>query len=723
MQEQQATPASGQKITSNHSFSQHTAPDIDYFLRAELRKSAVQEVNVDTFLAFANVQQFWDDPEWNQMFETLKTDTTQVDLRKSWFAVQQFEKEQYRPFCEWVERLVMLINGFKQPSSRAVKFLPLGSKLLTTTPGYADGSEVNGTSTKIKPDAVCVLEGEANEFGNWFQVLVPIEFKRKPPPEQESPRTGSTSSAHTPSTPKRSRTSAKETDSPAKRAENASSSHTPSTPRRPRTSVEENNPPAKKAKHSHIPLRVTSRALDTTPRPVYAPTCDDIQLARYTMETLAAVGDRTHAFGLAVNRPNVTLWYFDRCGAVRSHPLNVQDPHDDGFLSFVKFLSALVYMEDDALGFNPFFPTETGTKRVKMRKDLCEISVKISETGLASLKLQQQLDRRTGLVGRATLVYQADLWPQGEGNGVPVRAVLKLSWQHIGRKSEYDILKTLHMDPEASQHVVEVFDSMVGPTVSSQRGRFGEPNPEVVDDRALQYTVSEYLSPVTELSQPFHIPHIGWSVLQAINFLKGAGWFHRDISVGNIGFQLVPNCGGAIVKLLDFDLSKEIGSSSNAPHWTGTLPFMSIELLEVPKVVHKLGFEVEALMWTLLWIVRVYVDGKEEYDGNHPLIGWFLDYRTVENVAITKKDYLQRIKGFTNDWYKGLELQMRSLARTWHEMRDGQRKMRIKADDEHLVSDSMYGDEGFQEIENWMLDAGWNVPARRCTCGTHCARL
>ncbi|KIO33721.1 hypothetical protein M407DRAFT_177395 [Tulasnella calospora MUT 4182] len=128
-------------------------------------------------------------------------------------------------------------------------------------------------------------------------------------------------------------------------------------------------------------------------------------------------------------------------------------------------------------------------------------------------------------------------------------------------------------------------------------------------------------------------------------------------------------------------------------------------------------------MWTLLWIVRVYVDGKEEYDGEHPLIDWFFDYRTVENVAITKKAYLQRIRGFTNDWYRGLELQMQSLATTWHEMREGQRKMRLQADDEYLVSESMYGDEGFQAIENWMVHGGWNVPARRCTCGAHCARL
>ncbi|KIO18443.1 hypothetical protein M407DRAFT_159082 [Tulasnella calospora MUT 4182] len=41
------------------------------------------------------------------------------------------------------------------------------------------------------------------------------------------------------------------------------------------------------------------------------------------------------------------------------------------------------------------------------------------------------------------------------------------------------------------------------------------------------------LNPITKLSQPFHVPHIGWSILLAIEFLNEQGWFHRDISIGN----------------------------------------------------------------------------------------------------------------------------------------------------------------------------------------------
>ncbi|KIO33724.1 hypothetical protein M407DRAFT_17339 [Tulasnella calospora MUT 4182] len=706
-------PASAPKMGSDHSFSLHEAPDLDYSLKNELSGSAVQVLEEDKFLAFANLQQLWDDPEWSQLFKTLKTDTTQVDLRESWFKIEPFESKQYASFCKWVDRLVTLISELKQPSPRAVSFLAMGAKLLSTTPGYADENEVDGASTSIKPDAVCVLEREADGFESWSQVLVPIEFKKKPGSLLAQKAFGTF-------------------------AESSWSSSSPSTSERSRTRAKEGDPQAEKGKHSNIniPHRIPSRASPaaTPPSPsspsAYKPTRGDIQLARYAMETLAAVGDRTHVFGLAVNRPEVTLWYFDRCGAIRSQPLNFQDPQGQGFLNFVKFLSALVYMEDDALGFNPFFATSTGTRRVGMRKDLCDISIKISEPGDASLTLKQLLVRRADLMDRATLVYKVQLWHQGEGTGVPVDAVFKSSWQHVQRTSEYDILQKLYTHSEASQHVVEMFYGSEGPTVSSQRGGFGEPKPEVVDDRALRYTVAEYLSPILELSEPFHIPHIGWSVVQAIKFLKGAGWFHRDISVGNIGFQLVSGCQGVIVKLLDFDLSKEIGSSSKAPHWTGTLPFMSIELLQFGEGVykrgwvHKLGFEVEALMWTLLWIVRVYVDGKEERDGReHPLTDWFFDYRTLTNVANTKKAYLEGLNGFTNNWYRELEPDFKHLARTWKKMREAQDDERFYTENTTLVSDSMYGDEGFQKIETWMEDWHWNVPKRSCTCTTHCARL
>ncbi|KAG8912386.1 hypothetical protein FRC00_004622 [Tulasnella sp. 408] len=702
--EHQSTPAA-LKTSSNRSLFWHESDDLDKFRQLGLSGSTVQAVKVDDLLAFANLR-LWDDLEWNQMFEAIKNNTAQADLWKYWFATSHFESKQYKPFCDWVERLITLISKLEQSSEspRPLSFVPLSRKILSATSGDADDDEVDGASISIKPGAVCVLKREANDVRNWSQVLMPIEFEKKSPsrPARKSfsSLSGSSPSSRTRSTSTQSGTFAKGSDTPAQKTKQPHIPH-----------------------HipSHTPLPATRP--NSSSHPAYTPSLTDNQLAHYAMETLSAVGDRTNVFGLAVKCPNVTLWYFDRCGAVRSPPLNVQDHQGQDFLAFVKFLSALVYSEDDTLGFNPFFGASPGTKRVGMRKNLRNISIKASELSEASLNLEQELVRRAGLVGRATVVYKAKLWHHGEGNGVLVDAVLKSSWQHVQRIPEYDILQKLHMHAEAIQHVVEVFYKMEGPTVSSQRGRFGEPKPQVVDDRVLRYTVAECLSPVTKLSQPFHIPHIGWSVLQAIKFLKRAGWFHSDISVGNIGFKFLSDCQGVIVKLLDFDLSKEIGSNSKGPHWTGTLPFMSIELLENREAVHKIGFEVEALMWVLLWIVQVYVEGKEEYgDKEHPLIDWFSNDRKPKTMAGSKRVYLQQVDPFTNNHYIELEPQMKSLARKWDAMRYDLLRMRDEANDPKLLPDRIYGDEGVQEIETWMVeDRHWNVPKRYCACGTHCA--
>ncbi|KAG8905160.1 hypothetical protein FRC00_013432 [Tulasnella sp. 408] len=342
-----------------------------------------------------------------------------------------------------------------------------------------------------------------------------------------------------------------------------------------------------------------------------------------------------------------------------------------------------------------------------MRTHLCDLSVNIPDREDLSLKFTKLLERRTGLVGRATLVYRAELQREGKTEDV----VLKSSWQHVARKSESTILTTLHPSSQTLGCIARFFHGweQQGATGSSRRARFGEPI-TVAHDRALRYTITEYLNPINELSQPFHIPHIGWSVLQAIKFLNGRGWFHRDISIGNMGFAIEPECKGVLVKLHDFDLSKQHGSVSRTSHWTGTLPFMSIELLRNPQMEHMIGFDMEALLWTLLWIVRVYTDGKIMFKvENHPLIRWFSpdDLRTL---ASNKQDYLRNPEDLTNTWYSSIEPELYQLVLTWYKMREEQQEARLKTRQFQLLLDTVYGMEGFIRIEDWMKanEQQWN---------------
>lgn len=460
----------------------------------------IQSVGVEGFLAFAGLT-IWDTTEWGEMTSELNADNDQKVLKQAWLSAST-RTLQHEPFCKWVDVLMALIKRCKEPPRREISFLPLGLKYISSTGGYTGGDQVPGSASKFKPDVVCVPK-EVTTFGEWWQVLIPLKFKKgdKGQPSTEAINPPSTSSSQ-------SLDVAREAQSPQDHSRSKGSGD----------SASGNSPPTKKAKRIPITCRLESATAlaipqtdPSTPSP-YCATADDIQLARCAMEILAAVGDRTHVFGLLVSHPKVTLWYFDRCGAVRSPELNINRPED--FSAFIKFLSAITYMKDDALGFNAFFADPTRTKP-GTRPDLCQISVDIPDHQSWSLKLSKVLACRTGLVGRATLVYRALLQTLEGNTETEDDVVLKSSWQHVTRKREWEILEELHSDPQAGDYIVAWYHGWEQDvTGSSQRAKFGQLTPTILHDRALRHTVVEYLNPITKLSKQFHVPHIGWSVLQ-----------------------------------------------------------------------------------------------------------------------------------------------------------------------------------------------------------------
>ncbi|KAG8920787.1 hypothetical protein FRC01_000588 [Tulasnella sp. 417] len=700
------------KASSNRSSSFHAQDDIDNFLKDDLRLSTVS-VTGDAFLHFASLQTLWDSPDWSETVNRLTADETQLQLKRVWDGVHN-KTDQYRPFCDWVEHLVQFMTQLPRGPARKIRFVPSNDKNLACGPGYSNGKEIEGTATAFKPDVVCMDAG-VTELNKWSQVLVPIQFKKGRSSLTVSssavPQTSDSQTLAPPVTPPKS-----QSQEELKRSREGGDG--------------KSGPQGKEAGISTIYDTHHFDSLATpSPRPDhYDPTMDDIRLARYAMETFAAVGDRTHVFALFVIRPNVTLWYVDRCGAVCTSALDIDDP--DNFSVFLKFLSALVYMKDGALGFNPFFADSSTDAPAGTREKLFGLTLTIPDSNNATLTLQDVLDRRTGLVGRATLVCKAELRENGkEGRQERQSVVIKSSWQHSARIPEWDILRELHNDNQAQDHIVLFVYGweQTGAQVSSRRAKFGQPTPSVVHDRALRHTVLEYLNPITQLSQPFHIPSIGWNIMQdsywwpeAIKFLNNMGWFHGDISIGNMGFSLHPKCKAAVIKLHDFDLSKRHALNSGTSHWTGTVPFMSIELLEQTNAPHMIGFEVEALTWTLLWIVRVYTNGEDLNPvKDHPLKGWFANGKTLEQIASTKERHLKNLSGYTNEFYRELEDQFYDLAWLWDDMRQAQWVERRQKRDK-VISEAVYGMTGFNKIEGWMRENGWDTPRRPCSCKQHC---
>ncbi|KAG8939403.1 hypothetical protein FRC04_006615 [Tulasnella sp. 424] len=717
------------KMSSNRSFSKHLASDVDQFLKEEL-DGMIVTADVQGFLQFAlpdlKGPDSWDSPEWKKFTDGIAADEEQRGLQQQWIAAKP-ELQKYKPFCAWVDNLLTSIGSFiRSPTCnlfprREIHFTSLGSTNIRCTPGYADGEKVDGTETIFRPDAACVMK-DVTRLDHWWPILVPVEFKRRKDARRSMRAGPSTSTGPGVSrVSKRSHpeaftsgsdlnkfrrvgpTSSSSSRQPSSRSSQPSSSQPPfsqppfsqpSSSRGPPTSKQPDHSTIESCPNNIIRCEALSHRFKPTvgsPTPatpctqsVYKATKDDIQLARYAMETLAAVGDRTHVFGLAVNSNNdndndndnkpdhtIALWCFDRCGAIRSPPLNVN--HPEGLGAFIKFLAAIVCMENDALGFNHFFANAGCDKPVP---DLCNMSV-LDNQG-RSLKLCKVLDRRTGIVGRATLVHHAELLEKSSPEGV-ISVVLKSSWQHRNRDPEWAILKELHEDDKAENIVVCHGGWEQEDTGGNwRRAKFGLTN-AAVHDRALRHTVFEYLHPITRLSQPFHVPHIGWSILNAIGFLNQKKWFHRDISTGNMGFEIL-ECGGVVVKLHDFDLSKRHNSPQDNPHWTGTLPFVAIGLLECPDAKHRIGFDVEALIWNLLWIVQIHGDKTSVDIANHPLKRWFDDPTDLDKLADSKRGYLRNPRGeaLTNLFYGDLEDDMLELAAKWRGKLDNQAEERLQ---------------------------------------------
>ncbi|KAG8972424.1 hypothetical protein FRB90_010221, partial [Tulasnella sp. 427] len=495
-------------------------------MREELAQE-VHKIHVDTFLSFAAIKAVYASNDWHQRFEKLKVDQHHIQLKQAWLGTRGDKQSQYTPFCDWINHIVAFVGSPQQPSKRDLTFISLERNETPLTPGRSGGNIVDGTSQSFKPDAACVLKAEAGDFGHGSQVLVPIEFKKRDrmqqPPnlDEVELNLSATRSHHLDVT-------------------------TPSSQKNERDQSDQNNELSKKeARPSAIRIRshktsVVAHSASSSP-PSRKPTNDDIQLARYAMETLAVTGDRSHVFGLAVSRPKVTLWYFDRGGAVRSTSINVSDPGNPGFLSFVTFLTALHSSDDCDLGFLPPFTDPNEVNRSGMRRNLTEMSIKVSNH--ATLALQELQERRASSSRWATSVYNVQLRrDREEDNSV----VIKSPQQHMQQGSRYEIPQTFDRNSEAESYLVKSFDGWDSVKDSSARSKFPPQTPLGPHDRALQFVGLKSLRPITELSQPFHIPYIGWSVLQAIKFLNAQGLFHGDISVGNIGYEYLPPCHGVI---------------------------------------------------------------------------------------------------------------------------------------------------------------------------------
>ncbi|KAG8903204.1 hypothetical protein FRB99_003616 [Tulasnella sp. 403] len=327
---------------------------------------------------------------------------------------------------------------------------------------------------------------------------------------------------------------------------------------------------------------------------------DDILLASYAKEALCALGNRTHVFGLLLNRCHAAFWYFDRSGAIRSEDISISISKLD---LLARFLTALTFADSETIGFSPHFTPPAG-----LSPNSLDALAPPTLTGFSipyeggSVVLDKIISSQCGLVGRGTLVYSANI--QNSGVDADKDVVAKLAWQVITRRDEWEWVDEAVQSGRCTQQdfPIQYGHRVFAGVRRGLRGRFGLNG--VGEDRELRLFVMERISLVKELRDPAEVLSVFRRYIEILYNLHDANIYHRNIGINKLGFRRVS--GEVVAVVFDFAHAQRVHrdkEGTTSQHVTGTLPFMALDLLDDLSAPHLVRFDAESVMWVLWWLV------------------------------------------------------------------------------------------------------------------------
>ncbi|KAG8936494.1 hypothetical protein FRC03_008368, partial [Tulasnella sp. 419] len=310
----------------------------------------------------------------------------------------------------------------------------------------------------------------------------------------------------------------------------------------------------------------------------------------------------------------VHLWWYDRQGGIQTHGLDfIEDlPH------FLVLLIALQRLPSKGWG--------------KIHTTKSQIHLE-GQYGGMDIELGERLVTYWGIQGRATNILEVKavslppLIPLGLKERLETQGmVAKLLWAQSKRVWESKILQEIpkrikdlsEEDRDAVEgHIPDMITSTSFPDceTSNIRNDLGIPV-EDIENRVLIISVFRKLRPITELEGD-EFWRAFWDCVLCHGVLWKIGIRHRDISTANLMYYRYK--GQVMGVLNDYDLSTLVGSDNDdgpsGKDWTGTLPYMALELLEpaalAGHVEHTYHHDFEAFIWVLTWVAHRYQGGKE----------------------------------------------------------------------------------------------------------------
>ncbi|KAL1942198.1 hypothetical protein VTO73DRAFT_6262 [Trametes versicolor] len=359
-------------------------------------------------------------------------------------------------------------------------------------------------------------------------------------------------------------------------------------------------------------LRGEGLAMFAIEREVY------VQAASNALEMLAySYGARLSCINLTVWDDKFGLWYYDPCGIVCS-----DEPTSFSFFGdFARAAAVFVVLKSLCAlqwGAIPGFKPPGDASSSFPVRDMTGYTVDVG--GGRTVCFGKNLYSQYELFGRRSVVYEASLVSVKNDEENKLAVAVKVAYQASGRVAEYELLKTAH--EKGVPHIPKMHAHRDLYALSELQGgvrqRLRKLYPDLftdVEDRIARLIAFDKYLPLKDrlIEHPEDIIAMVDQITDALHALRyKALILHRDVSNTNIMWE--KKNGQVHFILNDFDLAIRLNRDgtpameATAKHRTGTLPFMSISLLEDTRpnpnstgVMHELHHDYESLFWVATW--------------------------------------------------------------------------------------------------------------------------
>ncbi|KAH8914612.1 hypothetical protein BT69DRAFT_1273239 [Atractiella rhizophila] len=195
-------------------------------------------------------------------------------------------------------------------------------------------------------------------------------------------------------------------------------------------------------------------------------------------------------------------------------------------------------------------------------------------------------------VGRGTKCYRAYLFKRKE------IVLLKDTWRKMEYQKEGTIYAHLH-----DRKIPNIATVLVDQDVETK-------NPLQEAIGAGGFRMKHYRIVLNEVGEPLSNFRSSWELVKVLldaftahqQAVQLANLLHRDVSVGNV-LLLRTEGGEARGMLIDWEFAKGIDDvSARLRERTGTYQFLSLRLIQKPRVKHCVADDIESFVYVLLWL-------------------------------------------------------------------------------------------------------------------------